>query len=367
MSASVTEAATANSQLDPAAGKITVNGAEGQGTMKAGRWDSEQQKVVITEVPIPEPEKGQFLIKLASASLCHSDIMAIEQNTKSTLGHEGAGYVEKMHPSVENKGYKVGDIVGFLYIRGCCFQCEGCQIHNIHCETGKQLLQGFVTDGFFAEYAIVDEFNCIHLPESIDVNTAAPIFCAGITAFHAVDNSELKEGDWLAVVGAGGLGQIATQIGKAMGYKVVALDINDATLEVTKKQGADAVFNSRTNKNYVEELKKLTNGGAKAACVFSNADQAYSGAFQILRLGGVCMVIGLPHNPLSVSSMDLALGKYKIKSESTSIPQRMKKAVDFLAKHNIKPEVERRKSEDLNDMVVAMREGKATKRMLVNF
>lgn len=66
-------------------------------------------------------------------------------------------------------------------------------------------------------------------------------------------------------------GQLATQIAKARGNKVVAIDINDATLEVCKSQGADAVFNSRTNKSYVEELKKLTNGGAKAACVFSNA------------------------------------------------------------------------------------------------
>lgn len=80
----------------------------------------------------------------------------------------------------------------------------------------------------------------------------------------------------------------------------------------------------------------------------------------------VMMVIGLPHNPLQISSMDLALGKYKIKSESTSIPQRMKKAVDFLAKHNIRPEVEHRKLEDLNDMVSEMRAGTATKRMLVN-
>jgi alcohol dehydrogenase, propanol-preferring len=118
----------------------------------------------------------------------------------------------------------------------------------------------------------VDEPNCIKLPESMDVKTASPIFCAGITAFHAVDNSELKEGDWLAVVGAGGLGQQATQIAKAMNFKVVALDVNDATLEVCKKQGADAVFNSKTNKDYAVELKKLTGGGTRAACVFSNAD-----------------------------------------------------------------------------------------------
>ena len=79
------------------------------------------------------------------------------------------------------------------------------------------------------------------------------------------------------------------------------------------------------------------------------------------------MVIGLPHNPLQISTMDLALGKYRIKSESTGIPQRMKKAVDFLSKHNIKPEVENRRLEELDDMVNAMKSGKATKRMLVAF
>lgn len=58
--------------------------------------------------------------------------MAIEGGNTTTLGHEGAGYIEEMHPSVENKGYKKGDKVGFLYINGCCFECEGCQIHNLH-------------------------------------------------------------------------------------------------------------------------------------------------------------------------------------------------------------------------------------------
>ena len=218
------------------------------------------------------PGPSQFLVKIASASLCHSDIMAIDAGQTATLGHEGAGLITKIHPSVKGKGFEVGDRIGFLYIIGCCFECEGCMIHNLHCETGKQLLQGFTTDGFFAEYAVVDFQNCIKLPDNMDEKSAAPIFCAGITAFHAVDNSELKEGDWLAVVGAGGLGQIACQIAKAMGVKVVALDINDATLQVVQEQGADATFNSRTNKSYVKELRTLTNGGVKAACVFSNAD-----------------------------------------------------------------------------------------------
>ena len=106
----------------------------------------------------------------------------------------------------------------------------------------------------------------------------------------------------------------------------------------------------------------------KAAAVFSNADAAYAGAPQIIKLGGVLMVVGLPHNPLKISSMDLALGKYKVKSESTSIPQRMGKAVEFTAKHNIHPEVDLRNSlEEVQNMVMAMKSGQNIKRMAVVF
>ncbi|KAK4496020.1 hypothetical protein PRZ48_013289 [Zasmidium cellare] len=339
MSASVAVAADANSQLSPEAGNTNIKSAETTGfLMRAGRWNPKQQKVIIENVPIPQPGPNQFLVKLASASLCHSDIMAIDAGQTATLGHEGAGFIESIHPSAEGKGFEVGDKIGFLYIIGCCF-----------------------------EYAVVDYPNCIKLPESIDVKTAAPIFCAGITAFHAVDSSELAAGDWLAIVGAGGLGQIATQIAKARGVKVVAIDINDDTLEVCKQQGADQVYNSKTNKNYIDELKQLTTGGCKAACVFSNAQAAYAGVPPILRLGGVMMIVGLPHDNVPISTMDLALGRYKVKSESTSIPKRMKKAVDFLGEHRIQPEVQLRKLEDLNDMVNEMRAGTATKRMLVAF
>lgn len=75
MSASVTEAARVNNELDPQAGNITIKAPSGDGKMKAGQWDPEAKKVLIKEVPIPIPGPNQFLVKLAGASLCHSDIM----------------------------------------------------------------------------------------------------------------------------------------------------------------------------------------------------------------------------------------------------------------------------------------------------
>lgn len=160
---------------------------------------------------------------------------------------------------------------------------------------------------------------------------------------------------------------MATQYAKKMGLNVIGIDINDATLDVCKKQGADAVFNSRSNEGYIEELKKLTNGGAHAVAVFSDADAAYATAPNVLRVNGLLMVIGLPKGTLTVNPLDLVFGKYRIKADSTSIPQRMMKAVDFTCKHNVIPEIEFRKLEELPEMFEEMQAGRATKRMAVVF
>lgn len=107
--------------------------------------------------------------------------VSVDRSNPVTLGHEGAGLIESFHPSAEGKGFQKGDAVGFLYIIRCCFDCEGCMIHNNHCLKKQSLTQGFTFDGFFAEYALVDYHSAIILPPSLDVKLAAPIFCAGVT------------------------------------------------------------------------------------------------------------------------------------------------------------------------------------------
>jgi propanol-preferring alcohol dehydrogenase len=169
------------------------------------------------------------------------------------------------------------------------------------------------------------------------------------------------------VIGAGGLGQLATQYAKAMGLKVVAVDINDTTLEVCKAQGADATFNSRPSKEYVTKIRDLTKGGVHAAAVFSDAPAAYADAPAIIRIGGVLMVVGIARGPLQISTNDISMGKYRVKGANISIPQRMKKAVDFSAKYDIRPKVEIRALGELDDMVRDMRAGATAKRMVVNF
>lgn len=154
-----------------------------------------------------------------------------------------------------------------------------------------------------------------------------------------------------------------------MGIKTIALDINDSQLAMAKKLGADATFNSKTNTNYIEDIKKLTDGkGCHAAAVYSGSNIAYAGAPNLLRAGGLLMVIGIAPKGLDfINTFDLTTGRYRIKADSTGIPQRMQKAVDFTGKHGIQPEVEYRTLEDLPRMVEEMQQGKAEKRQVVVF
>ncbi|EPE04496.1 alcohol dehydrogenase [Ophiostoma piceae UAMH 11346] len=342
-------------------------------TMKAGQWDPKAKAVVINDVAVPEPGPNQFLVKIRSASLCHSDLMNMQYPAADrpvTIGHEGVGHIVKMHPSAERKGFKVGDGIGFGYFVDCCFECEGCMVHNMHCELGTSKVQGFAADGYFAEYAVVDYHNGIVLDESQwDLRTASAMFCAGVTAFNSVDSCNATPGQWFAVVGCGGLGQLATQYATAMGLRVIGIDVADANLEETRKQGAEHVFNSRTSAgSYIDEIKKITGGGVHHVAVYTNAQPAFVNAPKVLRIGGTLMIIGIAPQPLEFTAMDVVLGRYKIKADSTGIPQRIPKAIAFSAKHNIRPVVDVRGGLDqLAGMVQEMREGRLTKRTAVAF
>jgi propanol-preferring alcohol dehydrogenase len=145
-----------------------------------------------------------------------------------TVGHEAAGWVAEAGADV--KGFKEGDTVGFIPAYECCYECEPCtktyispfseklnnQLtnwtrHNAWCIKGCKM-QGFAVNGYFQEYVVVDARAAMILPRGLDVKTAAPLFCAGITAFHGVEDCELKPGQWIAIIGCGGLGHLVSVV-----------------------------------------------------------------------------------------------------------------------------------------------------------
>lgn len=128
------------------------------------------------------------------------------------------------------------------------------------------------------------------------------------------------------------------------------------------------MFNSRTDKDYVQKVKDLTNGkGADTVAVFSAAGAAYRSAPPLVKLGGIILVVGLPDAGVTFNALEIALRRYQVRGDSTGTPARMPKAINFTAKHNIQPETEVYNSlNDVPAMIKKMQDGKATKKMVVS-
>ncbi|OQV04645.1 Alcohol dehydrogenase GroES-like domain-containing protein [Cladophialophora immunda] len=340
--------------------------------MKAARFHPTTKTVSVDEIPVPTAGDYDILVKVRSASLCHSDLMLLDgsrpiaHSNPVVMGHEGAGYVEAWGKNV--KGFAKGDRIGFLYIKGCCFECKGCQLHNLNCTRGQGLLQGFDIDGMIAEYTTIDYRNAVLLPETISLDSASAFFCAGFTAFHAIEGCECREGDWIGIIGCGGLGLFGIKYAKAMGYRVIAVDINDTMLQTAKEAGADVAVNTLTQAEWLATVQQSTNGDPiPAVAVFSPAQAGYNTATRMIGLDGVLMVVGLPHDKVSFDASDLCRKLFRIKAANTGAPAELPRAVSFTAEHGITPRAEFYKIEDFPLMVDKMKSGGVTSRLTVLF
>ena len=192
----------------------------------------------------------------------------------------------------------IGALVGIRFSSRICRRCYYCL------DGQEQYCQGVGTfkptnhlhheDGAFQEYVCLDAGYLTLLPGDVDPVATAPTLCAGLTAYKAVKNSEVKVGDWMAVVGAGGgLGQYAVQIGLARGARVVGIDGGELKRELVTSFGAMFV-DFRETKDVVEEVRRLTDGGVDAVVVAAGHSSAFAQAASMLRIGGTMCCIGIP-------------------------------------------------------------------------
>lgn len=138
-------------------------------------------------------------------------------------------------------------------------------------------------------------------------------------------------------------------------------------MEEAKASGADYVFNPMTDKDYIQKVKEITNGGAHAAVNFTNSKRAYDATPPLLRVNGIMMVVGIPNEPLSFTAMDVAMNKYRIGGSNNGIPSMLKPCIEFSAKHGIQPHVSYYKIEQINEMIGLMHDGKARGRLAVKW
>ncbi|KAH0829687.1 hypothetical protein AYO21_10594 [Fonsecaea monophora] len=262
--------------------------------------------IEIVEVDTPEPEEGEVLIRLSHSGVCHSDYSFImnawEHMPESTPrgqvgGHEGVGTVVKVGRGV--KARKVGDRVGVKWITSTCLTCDMCLVGDEgRCPFKK--VSGYRNPGTFQQYVCSDAAYVTPIPDGLDSALAAPLLCGGVTVYNALLKGNLKPGDWVALSGAGGgLGHLAIQYAKSMGFQVIGID-HGSKKEFCLGIGANVFldFTQYNDAQLFEEVKRVTNGGCHAVLVLNGSTKSYDQGLDMLRYGGTLVCVGVPEKAM---------------------------------------------------------------------
>ena len=251
----------------------------------------------IETLPDPEPPAGGVVIAVGATGLCRSDWhgwMGHDRDIRlpHVPGHELAGVVEAVGADVAK--WKPGDRVTLPFVCGCgaCPQCDS----SNHQVCDNQFQPGFTHWGSFAEYVAVDyaDINLVRLPEEMDFATAASLGCRFVTSFRAVvDQGRVSAGQWVAVHGCGGVGLSAIMIAKALNAHVVAVDIDDKTLELAERIGADTLINAKDVDSVAESVKSASNGGVHVSIDALGSAVTCSNSIDGLRKRGKHIQVGL--------------------------------------------------------------------------
>ncbi len=299
-------------------------------TMKAAVVREFGKPLAIEELRVPEPKPNEILVKMESTGVCHTDLHAVEgdwpikPSPPFIPGHEGVGYVAAAGKDV--KHVKEGDLVGTPWLFSACGQCE-------HCLAGWETLcehqqnGGYSANGSFSEYAIADPDYVAHIPSGLDLIAIAPVLCAGVTVYKGLKMTDTRPGNWVVISGVGGLGHMAVQYAKAMGLNVVAVDVDDAKLELARKLGATITINALTTDPVAGVAKEI--GGAHGVLVTAVSRKAFAQAVGMVRRGGTMVLNGLPPGDFPVSIFDVVLNGITIRGSIVGTRLDLKESLEF--------------------------------------
>ena len=265
--------------------------------MKAIVYDLFKGPVSVKEVPYPQLKDNSVIIKVMASGICRSDWHGWQGHDKDIVlphipGHELAGVIEETGKNVVN--FQKGDRVTLPFVCGCG-DCRECDSGNQQvCE--NQFQPGFTAWGSFAEYVAIDyaDINLVKLPDSLSFETAASLGCRFITSYRAlVHQAAVKNDEWVAIHGCGGVGLSAIMIARALGAKVVAVDISDEKLNFAKSLGATVVVNGKNIKDVPDEIKFHTDGGVHVSLDALGSKITCHNSISCLRIRGRHIQVGL--------------------------------------------------------------------------
>lgn len=310
-------------------------------TMRAAVVHAYGEAPTIEEVPIPTPEPGQVLVRVAACGVCHTDLHAangdwpVKPKLPFIPGHEGAGTVAALGSGV--KLLREGDRVGVPWLHQACGTCD-------YCLTGWETLcpyqqnTGYSVDGGYAEYVVAPAAFVGRIPDNLSFAQAAPILCAGVTTYKGLKETEAKPGEWVVISGVGGLGHVAVQYARAMGLHVAAVDVDDEKLILARRLGAELVVNAATTDPVATVQAAI--GGAHGALVTAVSRPAFAQAIGMLRRGGTCSLVGLPPGEFPTPIFDVVLKRLTIRGSIVGTRKDLQEALQFASECRVEAAIE---------------------------
>ena len=264
----------------------------------------ETNPLKLTQIDRHEIKRGnEILLKIEACGVCHSQLHGIEGDwldigippaLPTVPGHEVVGKIIGIGKDVTK--FKVGDRAGITPLLEACQKCQYClEGKEYLCESS--IITGESFKGGYTEYITVTENFATKVPESMKAEYAAPLFCAGITAYKAVKAAEPKQDKKIGIFGIGGVGHMAVQFAKVENCDVIAFSRTQSHLDVAKRLGANDAMKFTENQDEFLSTLKEKHGTLDAAIVFAPADIVTDTAIKSVKKGGLIVIATVGENP----------------------------------------------------------------------
>ena len=246
---------------------------------------------------------NEILLKIEACGVCHSQLHGIEGDWQdigippclpTVPGHEVVGKIIEIGDGVTK--FKIGDRAGITPLLEACQKCQYClEGKEYLCESS--VITGESFKGGYTEYITVHENFATLIPNTMKAEYAAPLFCAGITAYKAVKAAEPKQHKKIGIFGIGGVGHMAIQFAKVENCDVIAFSRTQNHLDVAKRLGADDAIKFLENQEEFLKILKEKHGTLDAAIVFAPADIVTDTAIKSVKKGGLIVIATVGENP----------------------------------------------------------------------
>ena len=295
-----------------------------------------QAPFALTEVARPEPGLNQVRVTVEACGVCHSDALVVAGHWPGlsfplTTGHEIAGRIDAVGPGVD--GWQPGDRVAIGWYGGSCGHCDACRSGDgVYCLRAQ--VPGVSYSGGFADSVVVPAVALAAIPEQLTATDAAPLACAGVTAYNGLRRSSARAGDLVAIVGLGGIGHLGVQFAAKMGFETVAISRGPDKADVAKQLGAAHYIDSGTQ-DVAQALRAL--GGAKVVLASTIDGKAMGAVVDGLGRRGELVVAGVSMDSLDLSAYQVFHQGHRVYGHASGVAVDTQDTLRFAAQSGVRP------------------------------